>query len=152
MLGRLILAGVAVAALGASPVLAGGPPVLPVILMAKTCFIKSFSNLTTQCAIQTAKGDRNRAVTNQTTEYSGHGHSLQLGITYQWGNDNNAHTNQIGEDQIALTIQKGNNNHAATYQSGDDQLSITVQKGNGHYAATSSIGSGDDFTLAYQEN
>jgi hypothetical protein len=150
MLGRFILAGAMALALGAPSVSAGGPSVLPILLLAKECF-KSHA-VQVQCAIQMVKeGDRNTAITKQSTVYSGSGHSLQLGITYQDGNDNGSYTEQVGEDQLALTVQKGNNNSAFTYQEGEDQFSATVQLGDGHWAATSSIGE-DSGTFVYQSN
>jgi hypothetical protein len=150
MLGRIVLTGAAIAALGVGPALAG-PPILPLILGAKHCFESAQTALVTMCAFQTAEGDRNKATTKQTTEYSGNGHSLQLAITYQDGDDNRSHTEQVGEDQFSLTAQVGNGNSAYTYQKGSDQFSGTIQKGDGNWAATSSIGN-DTHTFVYQSN
>jgi hypothetical protein len=152
MLVRLALAGVAALALGVPSASAGGPSILPILLLAKDC-LKSDA-VQVQCAIQTAKGDRNEAATSQHTVYSGHGKSLQLGITYQWGNDNSARTSQVGEDQYAVTVQLGSNNHSDIGQTGDDQLSVVVQHGDGHFAAISSVGSSDgvDLTAVVQSN
>lgn len=138
MFGRLVLAGAAALALGVSPVLAGGPSILPALLLAKDCFKSDAAQV--QCAIQVAKGNRNDAATTQWTRSHGHGQSLQLGVTIQDGNDNRALTRQIGKDQLALTVQKGDDNSSYVNQVGKDQISANVQVGNGHWAANSSIG------------
>jgi hypothetical protein len=127
------------------------PAVLPIFFFAKDCVHKAQHIDQVQCAIQVVEGDRNKIMTKQTTVYSGHGRSLQLAITYQDGDGNRAHTEQIGEDQFSLTAQVGNGNSAYTFQKGDDQFSTTIQKGDGQWAATSSIGH-DTSTSVYQSN
>jgi hypothetical protein len=149
MLGRLALAGAAALALGVSSASAGGPSILPILFLAKDCFKSNAVQV--QCAYQTAKGDRNKAFTKQSTVYSGHGKSLQLGITYQDGNDNRAHTEQYGEDQVALTVQKGDDNSSFIGQKGEDQLSVTVQLGDGHWAASAMKGE-DAHSVIVQTN
>jgi hypothetical protein len=150
MFGRTAVIGLTVVALGAPAVQA--QPVFTGLL--GLCFGLPQS----QCAIQIADGDRNRAKTKQFMVYSGDNSEWQFSFTYQNGDDNNAHTTQkstTGADQLAVTTQVGNNNHAGIYQKGDDQVSIIAQEGNGHYGAISAIGSGGqtpDVTAVVQSN
>src|SRR5688572_16284870 len=137
MLGRTATAAVAILAMGMSSAVAGGPSILPILLLAKDCFKSPAVQV--QCAIQTAKGDRNTAVTLQSTRRAW---SLQLGVTVQDGNDNNAYTRQYGKDQLALTVQKGDNNVSYISQKGEKQLAVTVQKGDGHWSVTAMKGEG----------
>src|SRR5690554_2144964 len=108
MIGRLVLTGLTLAALSASPTLAGpfGPG-----LLKKVCPEANQS----QCAIQIAVGNGNWARTEQGTNRRG---SDQLAVTFQKGDDNIAYTGQVGKDQLSLTTQVGTGNHGYTFQSG----------------------------------
>ena len=147
MLRRILLAGTALVALGASSALAGSVHHL-FWKFKQDC---SENALVAQCALQIAKGDGNTATTKQRTHVEDEDGSFQFALTYQKGNDNTAYTKQDGKDQESKTIQIGDGNSAFTYQEGVNQQSKTVQIGDGHWAATSSIGE-DTSTSVVQHN
>jgi hypothetical protein len=133
MIGRLVTAGVVLAAMGASPAMAGSP--FGPWLFKKACT----EGNQTQCAVQVAIGDGNWARTEQGTNRRG---SDQLAVTLQKGNDNIAYTGQVGKDQLSLTTQVGTGNAGYTYQNGSYNFTNTVQVGTGTWAASSSVGDG----------
>lgn len=137
MLHRTLLTLMAVMALGAPSVLAGGSG-LQIWMLAKHC---GHGAVSSQCAYQTVTGNHNIAVTEQFTSMHGKKHrSVQFSLTKQHGDDNKAYTGQFGQNQVSTTSQNGNDNGAYTYQEGKHQASQTSETGNGQWSSTSSIG------------
>jgi hypothetical protein len=142
MLGRFVLVGVVLAALGAPTAIAGSVHV-PIWLLKKQCEEKAGS--IKLCAHQFANGSRNWAVTKQKTELGYPTSSTVFSVTIQNGDDNAAYTGQYGTDLSAKTIQNGNGNKSGILQVGNDQKTSIIQTGDGNWSASSSIG--DDTTV-----
>jgi hypothetical protein len=102
-----------------------------------------------QCAIQVnVNGTDDNAYTYMRQDRDG----LQLGVTFQTGQNNLAYTNLNGTNQASLTVQTGNDNGGFTYQSGSRQISTTAETGNGGWAASSSIGHGSATSVSLSSN
>jgi len=136
MLGRFVLVGVVLTALGASTAIAG--PVPPIWLLKKHC--EESSGTVKLCAYQFANGSRNWAVPKQKTELGSPSSSTLFSVTIQNGDDNAAYTGQYGTDSRAKTIQHGDNNGAGILQVGDNNKTSIVQNGDGIWSASSTVG------------
>jgi hypothetical protein len=134
MIGRIVLGGAMLLAVGVASASAGSP--MGFWMLKKAC--PDGNQVQSQCAIQiSVGGDGNKARTEQSTDRRG---ADQFALTFQNGNDNIAYTGQIGKDQVSLTSQNGDNNASYVFQSGDDNFTKHAQSGNGTWAASSSIG------------
>lgn len=143
MLGRFVIIGVTVAALGAPAAIAG--PFHQAWQLKQFC--KSLPAQVKQCAFQFVTGDRNKATTTQTTEQFGNSSSTQFSYTYQNGDDNTAYTEQNGTDQFSKTIQVGDGNFAGTSLEGENQKSTIVENGDGIWGTIGSTTDGSVTTV-----
>jgi hypothetical protein len=132
MLGRLALAG-AILVAGISSGYAA--PIIPLLQAAQAC---AHLAKTSQCTVQVMVDGTNDTAYSYVAQQ---GTGVQIGLTYQEGQNNVAFTGLLGTDQASLTAQTGNNNGGFTYQNGSHQISTTVETGNGGWSATSSVGS-----------
>jgi hypothetical protein len=145
MLGRFVLVGVALTALGASTAMAG--PVSPIWFLTKCADSPGTVKL---CAYQIANGSRNWAVTKQKTELGYPSSSTVFSVTIQNGDDNAAYTGQYGTDLSATTVQNGDGNKSGIMQVGDGNETNIEQNGNGIWSAASTVG--DDTTVEIVSN
>ena len=146
MLGRFVLVGVALTALGASAAIAG--PVAPIWLLKKQC--EESPGTVKLCAYQFANGSRNWAVTKQKTELGYPSSSTVFSVTIQNGDNNAAYTGQYGTDLSATTTQNGDGNKSGIMQVGDDNKTSIEQNGNGIWSASSTVG--DDTSVEIVSN
>ena len=137
MLRLVALSSVVLMSLGTLPALAGGPAFAPFWALKHAC---DNVGVQAQCAVQYVTGDNDYEITEQYTRQYGPDHNVQVALTGQDGDNDQAYTGQFGKNQSSLTLQTGDNNGAFTYQKGKDAYSESIQTGNGEWSSTSSIG------------